>query len=151
MQPVNQQTTLDARYRTIVILWFALFTSIGLFFLLTILVSSTVAINENRILSSSLLVVGTVTVLASYFIKKRLLAQSVSEQNIGLVQTGVVVAGALTESAALFGVLDYFATGNPYYYLLMIIAVIGSLLNFPRRAHLEAASYKSSQPKDLWK
>lgn len=151
MQPMNQQATLEGRYRTLVILWFALFTSIGLFFLLTILVSSTIAINENRILSSSLLVVGTVTVIASYFIKKRFLAQSVNEQNIVLVQTGMVVAAALTEVPALLGLMDYFVTGNPYYYVLMIIAVVGSLLNFPRRAHLLAASYKSSQPKDPWR
>ena len=150
MQPVNQQESLDVRYRTLLTLWFALTVSIGMFFLLTVL-APVEDLTENKALSYALAAIGAVLVIASYFVKQKLLARSVNEQNIGLVQTGMATASALCEAAAMLGVVDHFITGNRYYYVPMIIAVIGSLLNFPRRAHLEAASYKSSQPKDLWK
>lgn len=150
MQPINQQATLDDRYRTLLTLWSALTISIGMFFLLTLMAPVENAV-ENKALSYALLAIGAVVVIASYFVKQRFLARSVNEQNIGLVQSGMVTASALCEAAAMLGLLDYFLTGNRYYYVLMIFAIIGNLLNFPRRDHLLAASYKNSQPKDLWK
>ena len=151
MQSVNQQATLDMRYRTMVILWFALFLSIPMFFLLTVLIPRSEEVAGNKFLNFLLAGVATFAVVVSYFIKKRFLERSVTEQNIALVQTGMIIAASLTEVAAILGMLDYLLTGNRGYYLLMIIAVVGSLLNFPRRRHLLEASYKSSQPKDLWK
>ena len=150
MQPINQQATLDARYRTLLTLWSALTVSIGMFFLLTLMAPVENAV-ENKTLSYVLLAIGAIVVIASYFVKQRFLARSVNEQNIDLVQIGMVTASALCEVAAMLGLLDNFLTGNRYYYVLMIIAIIGNLLNFPRRDHLLAASYKSSQPKDPWK
>ena len=151
MQPVNQQATLDMRYRIMLILWFALFLSIPMFFLLTVLIPRSEEVVGNKLLNFLLAGVGTFAVGVSYFIKKRFLERSVTEQNIDLVQTGMIIAASLTEVAAILGMLDYLLTGNRGYYLLMIVALIGSLLNFPRRDHLLAASYKSSQPKDPWK
>ncbi|HET6893574.1 MAG TPA: hypothetical protein VFH31_20920 [Pyrinomonadaceae bacterium] len=149
MHPINDSATLDARYRTLVILWFALFCSIGLFFLLTLLAPSEV--RENNAVSLTLAVLGTLAVIASYFVKRRYLNQAVDKQDVALVQVGTVVAAALNEVAAMLGFLDHILTGNRYYYVLMLMAVIGSLLNFPHRDHLLAASYKSPEPKDPWK
>ena len=150
MRPVNQQVTLDARYRTLLTLWFALTISIGMFFLLTLLTSPENA-TENPVLSLSLLIVGMLFVIASYLVKQNFLARSVNEQDPFLVQKGMIVAAALSEVAALLGIMDYFLTAHRHYYVLLIVALIGSLLNFPRRNQLLAASYKSSQPKDPWK
>ncbi len=151
MGPVNQQAKLDERYRTLVILWFAMFSSIGLFFLLTVLIPRSEEVVENRVLSFSLAGVGTLAVIASYFIRKRFLAQSVNEQKIALVPTGMIIAASLTEVAAMLGFMDYLLTGNRYYYLLMIVALAGSLVNFPRRDHLLAASYRNPDTRDPWK
>jgi len=151
MQPFNQQVTLDARYRTLLTLWFAMTVSIGMFLLLTLFTVPAAGITPNPILSLTLLVVGMLAVIASYFVKQRILARSVNEQNVPLVQTGLTASAALYEVAALLGIMDYFLTGHRYYYVLFIVAFIGSLLNFPRRSHLVAAGYKSSQPRDPWK
>lgn len=151
MHAEKDPATLDARYRTILILWFALFVAIGLYFVVSLLNPATEQRTENKVLSYSLAVLGMFAVIASYFVKQRFLTQSVKEQNTFLVQQGTVIAAALCEASALLGLFDYFVTGNRYYYLLMIIAALGSLLNFPRRDQLLAASYKSSQPKDPWK
>jgi hypothetical protein len=151
MRPVNQQITIEARHRTLLTLWFALTVSIGMFFLFTILRPLPEQATPNPVLSLTFLVVGMLAVIASYLIKQWFLARSVHEQNVMLVHMGMVVAGAISEVAAILGVMDYLLTGHRHYYVLLIVSLIGSLLNFPRRSHLEAASYKSSQPKDPWK
>lgn len=150
MQPMNQQVTLDVRYRTMLTLWFALTISIGMFFVFTLVAPSEEAI-PNRTLSYAFLAIGMVAVIASYFVKQKFLSRSVNEQNVELVQTGMTAAAAVNEVAAILGLVDYLLTANRYYYLLMIVALIGSLLNFPRRDHLLAASYKTPETKDPWK
>jgi hypothetical protein len=77
-------------------------------------------------------------------IKRKLLAQSVEQQRVPLVQQGYIIAWALTEVAAILGLLDFFATGNPYYFVLFIVAFCGQLLHFPRRQHVLDASFKNA-------
>lgn len=151
MEPANQQVTLDARYRSLLTLWFALTLSVGTFFLITLLMPPYEDANENPVLSLTFLVVGMAAVIASYLIRRWFLARSVNEQNVELIQPALTGAGGFSEMPAILGFVDYLLTGNRYYYVLMIVALIGSLLNFPRRKYLLEASYKSSQPKDLWK
>jgi hypothetical protein len=55
----------------------------------------------------------------------------------------MVVACVICEAAALMGVIQRFIVGSRDYYLLFIIAAAGIALHFPKRSHLEAASYKS--------
>lgn len=123
-------------------LWFALFTSIGLFFLLTLLTTRNDSITPNNTVTLALLLVAVTAVIASYLIKQRFLAQAIAKQDMLLVQQGLIVAAAINEVAAMLGLLDYFLTANRYYYVFFIMAAIGALLNFPRRDHLLAASYK---------
>ena len=144
MQPFNQQVTLEGRYRTLLTLWFAMTLSVGILFLFTLWISPYGGVSENPTLSLTLLVAGLLSVIASYFVKQRLLARSVNEQNVQLVYVGLHFAAALSEFAAILGIVDYLLTGHRHYYLLMIVALIGSLLNFPRRSQLVAAGYKSS-------
>lgn len=142
MQPATEPVTLDARYRTMVTLWFGLFFSIVMFFLFAFMISPSEDVRENRTVSLVLAVIGTLSVIASFFVKQRILSQAVERQNVAMVQSGMIVAAALSEVAAILGLVDYLFTGNRLYYLLMIVAIIGSLLNFPKRNHLLAASYK---------
>ncbi len=144
MHPVNE-SALDTRYRIILILWFALFSSIAMLFLLAILITPGENVSENMVMSLTFVSLGTLSVIASYFVKQRFLAQAVAKQDVALVQTGTIVAAALCEVAAMLALIDLFMTGNQYYYLLMIVAIIGTLLNFPRRDHLLAASYQNPE------
>lgn len=143
MQPMNEPATLETRYRTLMILWSALFISIGMFFVVAVFIGPRTEPIENRMLSLVFLAVGTLAVIASRVAKHRLMEQAVAKQDVALVQTGLVVAAALSEVAAMLGLMDSMLTGNRYFYLLFIIAVIGTLLNFPRRDHLLAAGYKN--------
>jgi hypothetical protein len=55
----------------------------------------------------------------------------------------MIVAVGLCESVGLFGLMVYFVTTTPYYYVFFIVSVIGILLHMPRRDQLLAASYKT--------
>jgi hypothetical protein len=136
------QAKVDARLRIIRTLWFALLMSIGLYYVLTVFTE--IPPNPNNPLSLALAAGGALLVIISIPIKQKYLRQSVDEQRIELVQTGYIMALALCEVAAMFGLLDHFITGNRYYFFLFIIAVGGDLLNFPRRQHVLDASFKSS-------
>lgn len=144
MNPVNHQASIEPRYRTLLILWFALFASIGMFFLLTLLTKPNPSLPENNTLILVLFGISAGVVIAAYILKQKFLAQSVAKQDVGLVQQGLILAAALNEVAAMLGLLCYFMTANRYYYAFFILAAIGSLLNFPKRDHLLAASYKKN-------
>ena len=45
-------------------------------------------------------------VVISFAVKRRFLAQSVERQELALVQTGLIVALAMCEASALFGLVD---------------------------------------------
>lgn len=132
---------IELRIRTIRILWFALFISVGLYYGLTFFMPRSENA-PNATLFLVLLAVSVTTTLASFIIRNNFLSRASQQQQIQLVQQGYVVACALSELPALLGLLDYFATGNDYYYVLFIIAALGMLLHFPRRDHVLNAAYK---------
>jgi hypothetical protein len=144
MQPANQndmETKVDARLRIIRIIWFAIFVSVGLYYLLTLLTGQP-QVNPNGILSIALVAIGMVFVSISLALKQKYLRQSVDKQSAGVVQNGYVLAFALCEVPALLAMVDFFVTGNRYYYVLIVISAGGQLLNFPRRKHVLDASFK---------
>jgi hypothetical protein len=141
------ESNLDKRYQTLIVLWFALLMSIGMYFLFTVLVAPRVT-NEPGNPSRSLLIgaltaLGTFLVIASFVVKRKLLERSVEKQDVSLVQKSLVVACAMCEVSALLGLLEHFIIGNREYYLLFLTAAAGTAGHFPRRNQLEAASYKS--------
>lgn len=137
------QANLDNRIRSVRTIWFAMLLSIGLYYLLTLFTGNPHEdVRPNKHLFFGFAVAGLFFVIISLPIKKKYLTQAVNEQRVRLVQTGYVVAWALTEVAALLGLLDFFLTGNRHYYLLFIIAALGNLLNFPQRQHFLDASFK---------
>lgn len=140
------ENNLDKRYQTLVVLWFALLMSIGMYFLLSVFVSPAVA-NEPRnpprlLLIVSLTALGTFLVIVSFAVKQKLFERAVERQDVGLVQKGLVIACAMCEVSALLGLLEHFVIGNREYYLLFLLAAAGTAFHFPRRSQLEAASYK---------
>ena len=143
MQSSNQnqvEAKVDQRLRTIRTLWFAIFASLAMYYVLTIFTK--VEERPSPHLSLALATAAALLVLASFLIKQRYLSQSVEKQDMALVQVGYVVGLAVCEVAALLGVLDHFLTGNRYYYLLIIAAAMGDLLHFPQRRHLQNAAFK---------
>jgi len=136
--PVN----IDERMRSVRTVWFALLLSIGLYYLLTILAERPENFPNNT-LSLALLAVGVSTALISFLVKSKLISRAIEQRQVLRVQQGYVVAWAMSEVAALLGLLDFFVTSDPYFYVLIIIAAVADLLHFPRREHFENASFKS--------
>jgi hypothetical protein len=97
-------------------------------------------LEANNSLSLALLAAGLSTSVISFLIKSKLISRAIEQRQVQQVQQAYVVGWAITEVAALLGLLDYFRTSDPYYYVLMIIAACAQLLHFPRREHFEQAS-----------
>jgi NADH:ubiquinone oxidoreductase subunit 2 (subunit N) len=141
------ESNLDKRYQTLVVLWFALLMSIGMYFLFSVFVAPGLS-TELRNPPSSLLIValtalGTFLVIVSFAVKRKLLERSVEKQDVSLVQKALVIACAMCEVSALLGLLERFVIGNREYYLLFLLAAAGTAFHFPRRSQLESATYKN--------
>jgi hypothetical protein len=146
-QPMNQkdpQTSIEQRLRTMRTLWIGMLGSVGLYYVFTLFRGRSEDVEPNDKLSLILIAVALLTTLASFFIKSKLVARAVDQRQALLVQQGYIVAWAVAEFAALLGMLDFFLTAHPHYYILFIIAALGLLLHFPRREHVVNASFKGS-------
>ena len=145
MQPQQQnglQRRVDARLQVLRILWFALVMSVVLYFVLTVMTGQPNNAQPNAALSLGLLAGGIVFVVISIGIKLKYVNRAIEEQSATVLQQGYILALALSEVAALFGLLDHFITGNPYYYANFIVAVCGQVYHFPRRQHVLDASFR---------
>ena len=140
--PNTPPEDVELRMRTMRTLWFALFMSIFIYYALTFIVERSPTSEPNATLSLVFLALAVSTALISFVIKSQLLKQAVERQQVQLVQTAYVVTWAITEVAALLGLLDFFATGNRYFFASFLIAAFGMLLHFPRREHVLNASFK---------
>lgn len=137
------QLRIEQRFRTMRILWIAMVLSIVFYYLFSVFARQPASVGPNSTLSLTLVIVGLLMIPISMAIKKRVLHQAVERQRTSLVQQGYLVAWAVTEVGALLGLLDFYITGNRYYYVLFIIAGCGQLLHFPRKQHVIDAAFKS--------
>lgn len=146
---MNSQTTaqtdphkIELRLRTMRILWIALLLSIVMYYVYTLVVGrpESAATNDTIFLVS--VAVGFVTIILSFIIKNKAVANAAAQQKVELVQPGYIVAWALCELSALLGMLVFLATSNRYYYGLFILGAVAQLVHFPRREHLLNASFK---------
>jgi hypothetical protein len=135
------------RYQTLIVLWFALLMSVGMYFLFTVIAPPRVS-SELRNPPSSLLMItltafGALFVIVSFAVKRKLLERSVEQQDVSLVQKSLVIACAMCEVSALLGLVEYYLIASRVYYLLFLLAAAGIVFHFPRHSQLEAASYKN--------
>jgi hypothetical protein len=144
------EVDLNKRYQTLLVLWFALLMSIVLYFVVALLAvpdpdpNAAMAGRSKSLMTFALAALGTFVVVISFAVKRKLLERSVENQDVTLVQKALVIACAMCEVTALIGLLERFIIGNSDYYLLFIVAAIGTALHFPRREQLQAATFKSS-------
>jgi predicted MFS family arabinose efflux permease len=140
----------DKRYQALVVLWFALLLSVGMYFLFLTFAAPRIQngpANRSSLLIVALTALGVFLVIGSFAVKQKLLKRSVEKQDIGLVQKALVIACAMCEVSALLGFVERLVIGNREYYWLFLFAAGGIALHFPRRSQLESASYK--QPGEL--
>ena len=144
---------LDTRYRTMLILWFALLMSVVMFFVMTI-VAAPEPLDQDRAAPSSVVLfaltgVGTFLVVISFLVKRKMLQRSVEKQEPMLVQQALVVACAMCEVSALFGAFERFAIASGDHYVLFLVSAIGIALHFPKRDQLLAASWNEQTRRQI--
>ncbi|HSE18198.1 MAG TPA: hypothetical protein VLB46_14170 [Pyrinomonadaceae bacterium] len=146
-QTANQkdpQTSIEARMTTMRVIWIALILSVGIYYMITLFVGRSRDVEPNPTLSLTLAVAAVSATAISFFIKAKLVGKAVEQQNVAMVQQAYVTTWAITEVAALLGVMDFFTTGDRYYHLFFTLAALGLVLHHPRREHLHNAAFKSS-------
>lgn len=140
------EVDINKRYQTMLTLWAALLLSVGSYFVFSLIAAPAMgnapSAPGKSLLAAALTGLGTILALLSFPVKRRMLERSVENQDVALVQKGMIVACALCEVAAMLGLIERLVIGSRNYYLLFVIAAIGILLHFPRRDQLLAASYK---------
>ena len=140
--PQDFELKIEPRVRTLRTLWIAMLFSVLLYYGLTLFVGPLENTTPNSALTLGLVGIAILTTLISVPLKAKLLARSVEQQQVGLVQQAYIVAWAMTEVAALLGLVDFFLTGDRYYYVLFLISAVGHLLHIPRRQHVSDACFK---------
>lgn len=142
--PNNSQTHIEARMRTMRTLWIAMLLSIGVYYVFCLFNGRPEGREPNNTLFLVLVAVSLSTTLISFLVKSQLVNRAIEQQQVQQVQQAYVIGWAITEAGALLGMIDFFITGDRYYYIMFIIAACGQLLHFPRREHVLNASFKRS-------
>ena len=140
ISPQQAEERVAARYRVFLMLWIAMLTSMGVLFAVSIFIPGSGTANET--FSFALLGTAFVTVVASLFIKQQMVKKAIDQQQVAVLMNAYIISFALSESAALFGVLDHFVSGSRYYRFSFIMAALGMLLHFPKKDQVRAASFK---------
>ena len=146
----NPKPDIDQLYRTLAIIWLVLlFSQFALFGVAWSIGRAAAAANiEHGFLSSMPLIIIGAAVLAltnlviSIVIRRRSIEQSVAEQNVKYVQTGLIIGCALCESISLIGMVLLLAFAYPYFYYWFALGIIGIFLHFPRRQNLIDANVR---------
>jgi multisubunit Na+/H+ antiporter MnhG subunit len=136
------QQDIEPRMRTMRTIWSAMLMSIGFYYAFTFFAKRPENVEPNSTLFLVLVGIAVSMVLLSFPVKNKLISQAIEQQHVPLVQQAYIVAWALSEVPALLGLLDFYLTGNRYFYVLFLLALFAQLLHFPRREHVINASFK---------
>ena len=136
----DEQAKLNAQYRTLLILWIAFLWMFAVYYFLPAFIGGRQEPIKQLLIAFN--VMSPLLVVTSFFAKRKFLAQSVATQDLRLVTTGFIVAAALCEAGAIFGLLDALVAHDRYYFILIGFAMVGLVLHFPKRSQLAAASFK---------
>lgn len=139
----------EARLRTMRILWAAQLMTVGLLVVVGSVVRSETEGVDARgadvpTLLYALAAAAAATVVASFVVKPIFYGRAAARREPAQAQTGLILALALCEAAALLGFAGLLITRSDYAFLLFALGALGMLLHFPRREQVEAAFRTSS-------
>lgn len=129
--------SVEARRRGLLIIWGAQFLTIAIFLALTYVIRRGLNSSGNHTLAWALGAVGFMTFLASFLVKRKLLARAVAERRLDIGTSAYIVAFAACEMTAILGFVAYIITGLSYALHSFIIATGGLLMHFPARGALD--------------
>lgn len=145
-----KNSNIKQNYKTLAIIWFALLSSQIMFLVISFVAKpdlykfdfSKPIFGENAMIVGAFAFLAIVNFALSFVMKNRSYQQAVAEQNIALVQTGLIIACAFCEAISLLGLVLAFAFSYQYFFAWIALGIVGILLHFPRRDDVIAASYK---------
>jgi hypothetical protein len=133
MKASGKRPAADGEYRLWVFVWIALTCAILGYFVVALTVSP-VATADNPAFERILMTFSAAYVIASIPAKKWLLVQAEEVDSAALRRAAIIVPLVLCEFAAVTGIALRLVIGAPHYYVFLLVALAGMLLNFPRRA-----------------
>ena len=128
----------DSNYNTLRIIWLAVVSVLVIIFVVTRLVKPETA--SLKMLFWILLALGLMDLAASFIVKQVLLKKAFAQQKVEMVRSAYIIAFALCESIALFGLIAHFVTGVEQYYFFFVLSGFGIMLHKPQREDLLVAS-----------
>ena len=147
----DEKINIEQTYRTLAILWFALFVS--QFLLLVVIYFakpelfrfdfSQPFLGKNAPIIIIFALAAIFNIAISFFLRKKYLTQAIAERNVHFVQTALIVGCAMCESVSLFGMMLAFVADYQNFFLWFVLGIGAMIFHFPRRDYLFAASYKN--------
>jgi hypothetical protein len=131
------RVTAEARRRGLLLIWGAQLMSLAVLFFLTYVVRPESSADGNHALAWTLGAIGFMTFIASFLVKRKLLAQAAEKRRADLGTTAYVLAFAMCELTAILGFVAYIITGLSYALHSFVIAAAGMILHFPARGALD--------------
>ena len=148
---MKNKPDIDHTYRTMMIIWFVLLMSQFALFGMSYSFFREAAMGniEHGFLSADPVIIVIAIVLAftnlmlSFVISHRCQMQAIADQNVRLVQTGLVIGCALCESISIIGMVLLAAFAYPYFFYFFALGTAGIFLHFPSRKQLLDATFKT--------
>jgi drug/metabolite transporter (DMT)-like permease len=148
--PNSGPDNIELRLRTMRTLWLAMLLSLVTYYVFTLFINRPPNGAPNNTIFLVLACAAVGAALISFPIKNALVKKAIDQQQPALVQQAYIVAWAVTEVGGVLGILDFYLTGDRYYYVMLIIAACGQLLHAPKREHLVNAAFKRRGPSGIW-
>ncbi|HEX9962469.1 MAG TPA: hypothetical protein VGB00_16155 [Pyrinomonadaceae bacterium] len=153
MNQNSQKMNVEPVYRTMVIVWFALLVSQAMLPVVIYFAKPEIfkfdfsksLLGENALITIVFALLAISLLTLSFVIRRILLNRAVSgqnAQNVALAGTAMIIGCALCEAISLFGVVLVFAFSYQYFFFWFALGILGTILHFPKRDNLVAASYK---------
>ena len=138
----------QVEYKSLVIIWFALLVSQGLFIAIVMIVKPEIigaAGSGDPLGDKPLIVLAFGAAAVAFFalsiiLSRQHMRRAIVDHDQACVQTGLVLGCALSEVCSLLGLILAFVWSYPYFFLWMILGTLGIFINFPRKGTLEAAA-----------
>ena len=140
--------SIKVEYQTLLILWLSLLSSQVLFFALVYFLKpelftfdvSRSPLAEQPLITLVFAGIAVIFFVLSIVLSRQHMRRAIQDQDAGCVQTSLVLGCALAEVPTLLGVVLAFAFDHPYFYLWIVLGLIGILIHFPRKGNLAAAT-----------
>lgn len=146
----DSKPDLVKQYQSLVIIWAAILMSQVMFLVVIFITKKELfefrfdqpLIGQSAAMILGFAVAAVTCVGFSFAFKRRFLERAVEQQEPGLVQTGTIIALALSEASSLIGLCLAFAFDYQYFFAWFILGIAAILFHFPRQNDLLAAGYK---------